>query len=100
MGAPVFSTAVEICMKPYENTPISTAIYSPKVWERFVHDIYSLLIRTHLKRLFYHTRNIFENIKSTIKEKRKKELALLQTLLKRKNGKISVVFSRNATHTD
>ena len=96
MGAPVFSTAVEICMQAYENTPISTALYSPKVWERFFDDIYSLLKRTHLKKLFYHISNIYQNIKFTIKEKRKKELAFLQTLLKQKNGKIY----RNSTHTD
>ena len=100
MGAPVFSTAVEICMQAYENTPISTALYSPKVWEIFLDDIYSLLKRTHLKKLFYHISNIYQNIKFTIKEKRKKELAFPQTLLTQKNGKISLAFYRNSTHTD
>ena len=84
-------------MQAHENTAISTALYSPKAWERFVYDIYSLLTRTHLKTIFYHIYNIYKNIEFTIKEKRKKELKFLQALLKQK---IFLVFYRNSTHTD
>ena len=34
-------------MKAHEPTATSTALHPPKVWERFVDDVYSVLKRTH-----------------------------------------------------
>ena len=49
MGDPTSSTAAEIYMQVHERTTISTALHPPKLWERFVDDIYSILKRTHLE---------------------------------------------------
>ena len=48
MGRPASSTATEIHMQAHEHTSMSTALYPPKVWEKFVDDVYSILKRTHL----------------------------------------------------
>ena len=45
MGGPVSSTTVEILVQTYKQT----AIDSPKIWERFVDDVYFVIKRTHLK---------------------------------------------------
>ena len=45
MGGPVPSTTVEILVQTYKQT----AIDSPKIWERFVDDVYFVIKRTHLK---------------------------------------------------
>ena len=71
-----------------------------KVWERFVDDIYSILKRTYLKNFFHHINNLHQNIKFTMDEERNEELALLDTLLKRNNGKISALVYKKPTHTD
>ena len=50
MGGPASSTTTEIYMQAYEHTAITTALHSPKVWERFVNDVYSILQRTRLEK--------------------------------------------------
>ena len=54
MGGPASSTTAEIYMQAYERTAITTALHPPKVWERFVDDVYSILKRTHLENFFHH----------------------------------------------
>ena len=78
-------------MQAYERTAITTTLHLPKVWERFVDDVYSILIRTHLENVFRHINNLHQNIKFTIEEESNGELAFLGTLLKRNNGEISVL---------
>ena len=82
MGSPASSTTAEIYMQAYENTTITTALHPPKVLERFVDDVYSILKRTHLENFFHHINNLYQNIKFTIKEESNGELAFLDSLLK------------------
>ena len=51
MGGPAFSTTAEIYMQVHENTAISTALHPPKVRERFVDDVYSIVKCKHLENL-------------------------------------------------
>ena len=82
MGSPASSTTAEIYMQAYENTTITTALHPPKVLERFVDDVYSILKRMHLENFFHHINNLYQNIKFTIKEESNGELAFLDSLLK------------------
>ena len=47
MECPASSTTAEIYMQAYERTAITTALHPPKVWERFVDDVCSILKRKH-----------------------------------------------------
>ena len=96
MGGPASSTTAEIYMQAHERTAISTALHPPKVWERFADDVYSIKT-THF---FHLINNLHQNIKFTIDEESNEELAFLDTLLKRNNGKISVLVFRKPTDTD
>ena len=87
-------------MQAYERTAITTALHPPKVWERLVDDVYSILKRTHLENFFHHINNLHQNTKFTMEEESNGELAFLDTLLKRNNGEISVLVYRKPTHTD
>ena len=87
-------------MQAYERTAITTALHPPKVWERFVDDVYSILKRTHLENFFHHINNLHQNIKFTMEEESNGELAFLDTLLKQNNGEISVLVYRKPTHID
>ena len=66
MGGPASSTTAEIYMQAHESTVISTALHPPKVWERFVDDVYSIVKRTQLENLFHHINNLHQNIKFTM----------------------------------
>ena len=46
MGSAASSTTAEIYMQTNESTAISTALHHPKVWERFVDDVYFIVKRT------------------------------------------------------
>ena len=87
-------------MQAYERTAITTALHPPKIWERFVDDVYSILKCTHLKKFFHHINNLYQNIKFAMEEESNGELAFLDTLLKRNNGEISVMVYGKPTHTD
>ena len=91
MGGPAPSTTAEIYMQAYERTAITTALHLPKAWERFADEVYSILKCKHLENFFHHINNLHQNIKFTMEEESNGELALLDTLLKRNNGDISVL---------
>ena len=79
MGEPSSSTTREIYMQAHEHTAISSALHPLKVWEQFVHDIYSIFECTHLENFFHHINNLHQNIKFTAEEESNGELAFLDT---------------------
>ena len=87
-------------MQADERTAISMALHPSKVCKQFVDDVYSVPKRTHLENLFQHMNSLCQNIKFTMEEESNGELAFLEPLLKRNNGKISVLICRKPTHTD
>ena len=68
MGGPASSTTAELYMQAYECTALTRALHPPKVWERFVDDVYSILKHTHLENFFHHINNLHQNIKFTMEE--------------------------------
>ena len=68
MGGPASSTTGEIYMQAYEHTAITTALYPPKAWERYVDEVYSIFKRMHLENFFHHIKNLHQNIKFTLEE--------------------------------
>ena len=76
------------------NLPIYffTALNPPNFWEQFSDNIYCILKRTHLEKIFYYIKNGHQNIKFTIEELSNGELTFLDTLLKRNNGNICIVM--------
>ena len=87
-------------MQGYEGTAITAALHTPKVWEQFVDDVFSILKRTHLEKFFYHINNLHQNIKLTMEKESNGELAFLDTLLKRNNKEVSVLVYRKPTNTE
>ena len=70
MGGPASSNTAEIYMQAHERNAITTALHPPKVWERYVGDVYSILQRTDLEKVFHHINNLDQNIKFTMDEER------------------------------
>ena len=100
MERPTSSTTAEIYEHEHtqEHTAISSALNLPKVWERLADDVYSILKRTHLENFFHHINNLHQNIQFTMEEESDGELAFLGTILKRNNGKISVLIYIGSLH--
>ena len=87
-------------MQTYERTAIITTLHPPKVWGRFVDDVYSIIKRMQLENFFHHINNFHQNIMFTMEEESNGEVAFLDTLSKWNNGEISVLVYRKSTHTD
>ena len=72
--------------------------------QKFGNDLlmtFTLLLNVRTwKTFFHHINNLHQNIKFTMEEESNRELAFLDTLLKRNNGEISVLVYRKPTHTD
>ena len=100
MGGPASSTTAEIYMQGYEHTATTTVLHPPKVWERFFDEVYSIVKRTYFENFFHHKNNLHQNTKFTMEEETNREVAFLDTSLKRNNGEISVLVYRKPTHTD
>ena len=88
------STTAEIYIQAYERTAMTKALHPPKVWERFVDEVYSILKRRHLENVFHRINNLHQNIKFTMDEESNGEIAFLDTSLKRNNGEIFVMVYR------
>ena len=100
MGGPVSSTTRTIYMQVHKRTAISTTLHPPKVWERFIDDVYFILKRTHFEKFLHHINNLHPNIKFTMEEESNGEVAFLDTSLTWSNGKTSVLVYRKRRHTD
>lgn len=72
-------------------TVVSTALYPAKIWKRFAVDVYFILKHTPLENFFQHINNLHQNTKFTIEKISNGEQAFLETLLKRNNGKVSIL---------
>ena len=75
-------------------------LHPPKVWEGFVDELYFIVKRTHLEKMFHHISNFHQNFMFTMEEESNGSLAFLDTLLKWYNGEIPVFVYRKSTHTD
>ena len=87
-------------MQAYLCTAVTTTLQPPKVQERFVEEVYSIITRTHLENFFHQIDNLHQNIKSNMEEESNGEVAFLDTLLKQNNEEISVLVYRKPTHSD
>ena len=89
MGGPTSSTTAESYMQAHEQTAITTALHSLKVWEQIA-DVYSILKSKHLEKRFYHISNLHQNIKFTMTEERCKE-SVVSSLF---NRAYSIIISK------
>ena len=82
------ASPAEVCMQSHEQTAILRHCTFQKFWKNLLMMLLSILTLFH------------QNIKFTINQESNGELAFLDSLLKRNNGKISVLVYAKPTHTD
>ena len=100
MGGPTSAIVSEIYMQSLETTANTTADQSPKIWERLVNDVFSVVHKEHLQEPLEHI-NLHPQTQLTKEEESNSRLPFLDTLVQRNHDKsISVKIYRKPTHTN
>ena len=101
MGGSPSSIVAEIYMPGTETTALTTTSYPPKVWERHVDDVFSIIRKSNLHDFFQHINCLHPKTKFTMKTEENSQLPFLDTLIQRNSDNtISIRVYRNPTHTD
>ena len=101
MGGPASSIVAEIYMISIETTVITTADTPPRIWERHVDDVFSILRRCNLEQFFQHINSLHPKTKFTMEKEENSTIPFLDTLIQRnQDGTISVKVYRKPTHTN
>ena len=101
MGGPTSAIVSEICMQLLETTAITTADHPPKVWERHVDDVFSIVRKAYLQELLGHINNLRPQTQFTKEEENNSTLPFLDTFVQRNYDKtISVKIYRKPAHTN
>ena len=100
-GAAMGGPTSEIYMQALEMTAITTAYHTPKIWERYVDDVFSVIQRIYLEELLYHINSLHPQTQFTKEEDQDSILKFLNTLVEWNPEKtISVKVYRKPTHTN
>ena len=70
MKGPAYLTTAEIYIQDHEHTTIPMALHPPKVWERFVDDVYSILKHRQWKTFSIITSIFIKIFKFTMEERK------------------------------
>ena len=101
VGGPTSPIVPEIYMQSLETAAITTADHLPKVWERHVDDVFSIVRKAYLQELLDHISNLHPQTQFTKEEENNSTLPFVDTLVQRNCDKtISVKIYRKPTHTN
>ena len=99
-GGPPSSIVAEIYMQATETTALTTTSHPPKVWERHVDDVFSIMRNSSLHDFFQHINSLHPKTKFTMETEQNSQLPFLDTLIQRNSDNtISVRVYRKPTHT-
>ena len=100
-GRSNFGHCSEIYMQLLETTAITTADHPPKVCERHVDDVFSIVRKAYLQEILDHINNFHPQTQFTNEEENNSALPFLDTLVQRNYDKtISVKIYRKPTLTN
>ena len=87
------SVIAEIYMQAHESTALTTTSNPPKVWERFVDDVFLIIKKYSLEGFFKHVNSLHDQIKFTMETETDSRLPFLDTLIKQNDdGSISILL--------
>ena len=99
MGSPASSHVANLFMEHLEEQAIHTAPSKPKIWKRFVDDIFAIVKRHH-KELLAHLNSQHHNITFTTEEETNGQLPFMDALVCRQpNGTLNFKVFCRPTHT-
>jgi len=103
MGSPVSSTVANLFMEDFEDRALSLATekqFAPRLWKRYVDDVYSIIKLIFVSLLLDHLNNQHEQINITSEQEKDNKLAFLDTNTRRQNSRIVTSVFRKETHTN
>ena len=101
MGGPPSSIVTEIYMQGTETAALTTTSHPPKVWERYVDDVFSIIRKSNLHDFFRHINCLHPNTKFTMETEKNSQLPFLKTLIqKNSDNTISIRVYRKPTYPD
>ena len=84
---PTSAIVSEIYMQSLETTVITIADHPPKIWERHVDDVFSIVHKTYLQELQEHINNLHSQTQFAKEEENNSTLPFLDTLVQRNHDK-------------
>ena len=102
MGSPVSSVVANLFMESLEEKAMNTAgSCKPKVWKRYVDDVFSIIRRAYTDRLLEHINNCDPQIVFTLEREEEGRLAFLDVAVNRsENRRLGTSVFRKETSTD
>nr|CAH7743508.1 unnamed protein product [Callosobruchus chinensis] len=102
MGSPLSPVIANFYMEHFEKKAISSAEHKPSVWYRYVDDTFVVWKRGEekLKLFLEHLNSQHPNIKFTMELEENNQLAFLDVLVMRQQGRLNHKVYRKPTHTD
>ncbi|XP_072014747.1 uncharacterized protein [Amphiura filiformis] len=101
MGSPVSPLVANLFMEWFEQQALSTYPAPPSFWARYVDDTFVVIQEQQVDAFTTHINNISPSIKCTIEREENGQIAMLDTMISRKeDGTLKVTIYRKPTHTD
>ena len=101
MGSPVSPIVANLFMEHFEQQALSSYPHPPRIWGRYVDDTITIIHKNHIDSFTQHINSIHPSIKFTTEHEHNNTLAMLDTLITRKqDGTLKFSIYRKATHTD
>ena len=101
MGSPVSAIVANLYMEFFEKLAISTSPVKPRIWKRYVDDIYCIIEKGSESVFLNHLNSIRPQIQFTMELPVDGTLAFLDCSLHRRNdGSLEINVHRKKTHTE
>ena len=102
MGLPVSSVVANLFMERLEKDALSSSgALRPRVWKRYVDDVFSILRRANVKDFLKYLNSIDDNIEFTVEEESNCRLPFVDASVTRmETGSLQTSVFRKETHTD
>ncbi|XP_062518280.1 uncharacterized protein LOC134193468 [Corticium candelabrum] len=101
MGSPVSPIVANLFMEYFEHLALTSAPYVPRLWKRYVDDIFCIMKKSQVNSFLQHLNSIRPSIKFSMELETNGCLPFLDTLLSRKDdGYLNITVYRKSTHTD
>ena len=101
MGSPVSAIVANLYMEFFEKLAISTSPVKPRIWKRYVDDIYCIIEKGSERVFLNHLNSIRPQIQFTMELPVDGTLAFLDCSLHRRiDGRLEINVHRKKTHTD
>ena len=102
MGSPVSPIVANLYMEAFEHRAITTAVNPPRIWKRYVNDIFVIQQLTHREVFYQHINSVDPSIQFTVEEtKSDGSMPFLETLVTTQtDGTFAIGVYRKPTQTN